>query len=954
MSRISKSDKSRCDSEEPLVYARLSVLCCLIGALLICLYLPACSGGNDGGVQKDNNLIGRLKGHIEFRELSPAVEAYLDSHSVEPSDAEAVKLYQLGGLSPSVEGAYLPAEPGAAPGSKRVAGYKIDAPVLEDGTVYLLVVRNIEFDSGAEYKFGSAVSTAPAVQTCPAALPLEEIPDEDESIDDSPGTDCSMSECAALVTVNLRVEGLASDLDVLPITASCEVAAQILEGGAISQQASTGPQDLPIADLRSPAGVQIRLLLRGDASSLRLDGSCRITIPPGEFGFPVDSGNVATFAAAVDGLSSPACGVDENFDLSIPIERFEPASLTGMFDVNGLSEAQASIRIKNEATGISDSETAPLFADGNIPTRGDFSGSYWRFDSVQPGNYTVQASALEEQGRCGFRLPYAAGLSLLQIGAGNDKDLDATFVAVATFACGQIGLWDPENRTQLASMNSNPLIGHIDFGRSYVEAKGDSNVVTGGRSGFGAASIAQYQGSFDISTGLGSFGYALILTGLSPEDEEAATDGSDMLPVAWNVTGTTLRWSGANRESLRLLFNRELRFTARSPADLAEESDPTAESPCAGLMDHSGGVEATVPRQDICFGEVRAHFHIDETVGTFYEPRLFFQESFLSSSDTYVAGVNYNVASGLATGPPETPAGATSPATVWAVLPEGIQHHLNPEVSFKAADGTLSTFDDLPVVEVPSAGTLGCSEIVGICLLFEGGGGDAAVVTVGLDPDLSTCVQDGSGSEYQVVVEPPGTPLDYVTVTIGSQTQTLCSSCVAGPGLSFDLSDPFWNLSPGNHDLQVLVGAGGCEASIEKNLVIFEQELQIECEADVDVFLSPGQSEVQESQIHDRLGATVSGGCGVTGVTEDDRPQVFPLGTSTVLFNHGEVSCQQNVNVLESSRQIAYADGDQVVVRRLEDGAIQYQVSLPSPQRHRLRPGGRAHGCPACGRRDHC
>ena len=192
------------------------------------------------------------------------------------------------------------------------------------------MVRNVVFDNGAEYKFGSAVSTAAAAQACPAVFPLDEIPEEGESIDDSPGTACSISECAALVTVTLHAEGLDSDLDVLPSTARCQVRAQVLEGGVLSQQASTGPQDLPLADLRSPSGAQMQLLLRGDASSLGLSGSCSVTIPAGEIGFPVDSNNVATFTAAVDGLSSPACGADESGDLSIPItiERFEAASLS--------------------------------------------------------------------------------------------------------------------------------------------------------------------------------------------------------------------------------------------------------------------------------------------------------------------------------------------------------------------------------------------------------------------------------------------------------------------------------------------------------------------------------------------------------------------------------------------------------------------------------------------------
>ena len=159
----------------------------------------------------------------------------------------------------------------------------------------------------------------------------------------------------------------------------------------------------------------------------------------------------------------------------------------------------------------------------------------------------------------GFRLPYATGL-LLGIDQGEDVDLDATFVSAPTVACGEIGLRDPENRTHLAGMNSDPLRGPIDFQHSYVEAKGDSNVATAGRSGKGGRSIAQYQGSFDEGGSLGTFGYALILTGLSTDTGEDATDGRDMLPVGWDVTGTTLRWSGANTEKLDLLFNREFHF----------------------------------------------------------------------------------------------------------------------------------------------------------------------------------------------------------------------------------------------------------------------------------------------------------------------------------------------------------------------------------------------------------
>ena len=119
-----------------------------------------------------------------------------------------------------------------------------------------------------------------------------------------------------------------------------------------------------------------------------------------------------------------------------------------------------------------------------------------------------------------------------------------------------------------------------------------------------------------------------------------------------------------------------------------------------------------------------------------------------------------------------------------------------------------SSFDDLPLLSVPSVGSLGCSDIVGICLDFGNGESDPVVLTVGLEPELESCLQDGLGSEYQVVVEPAGTPLDYVTVSIGSQTQTLCSGCVAGPGISFDLADPVWALSVGDHDLKPRQASG--------------------------------------------------------------------------------------------------------------------------------------------------
>jgi len=746
-------------------------------ALVVLFLVPGAAAWGQDTLEQGN-----LHGAIELDQVSAPVANYLQGNLVAPDSGGSIGCFHSGEFSAAVTGSYVESNTTPSPTSYRLAGYEVDPVVEAAGTAFLLEASSIRFADGATYRHGTRQGSSPAANLCPAVLPASANPS---------GTLCDASECAALITVRLRLSGATEDLIALSDPAGCGVVVQVEDtpgSAAFSPQAISAPRVAPLATL-SDVGIEIPVLVRSQ-SRMQIVVGCEAGIVSGEEGFTIDpTTGMALFspeqALFVDEIP---CGEQASVDIDVPVDR--PAgSVRGMFDIAGYDELSALVFVP----GAPFNTAPPLFPAGSSPARND-AASYWSLEGLHEGLYELIATAIVDNGNTLVRLPTTTGANgPTAVTVGGTTDLDAFFISAPQALQGHVELID-FGATALHELQLEPLANfstspNANATTSRTEAGGDPDLVpnTGGASGIGGYTSGRLLGSYDADSGRGAFDYRLLLTGPSPSN--AAVDGSEARPTAWDFRRFVFRLGGGDEQNVQSV-------RVAPGVDLHYAYEPN-------------GPTLYIPPLTYCFGQLAVEMRIDAANGTLWSPSLELSGSVAANAETVVPNPNYSVQANVL-GVPGQSANAAPQALAYATLPEGIQYSISPRVAFQPASGNSQELT-LPALTLPQGGPLGCGDLGRACLFLSGAEGEATPLSVALDPGLPACAPSGAGLAVGIEVDSGGAPVDFVTVSLdGSPPQPHCAPCTS-PISDYALPD----VAPGPHTLAVTAGSvNGCTAEV--------------------------------------------------------------------------------------------------------------------------------------------
>ena len=848
----------------------------------------------------DANL-GKVDGDILFTNTTADVSAYLLNHQViaDGSSSGSVAFYPSSVVGPSAASTqYLPENTVVGPAIFKGASYSINPPVDAVNNQFRIVANSLRFEGNRSYRFGTLIpdSGLPATHACGPVPSL---------LDDADGIQCDVSECAQVVNVRLKLTGADADIEGLepnlpPV--ACTVRAKIAETPGVfpnSVQADfsgTFPRD----DLRG-AGQVIPLLVRADGSQIAFEGACSAQPKPGEENFPI---NTSTGLADFGGEASPiavtcpaASGSLPEVVIEIPVER-NAGVLTGLFDLSGEDE-DGNARVTVRPGGI---ETYDHYGNADPVPASSVPTNPWRIEGVPAGDHEVRAEAFVQGGDTFVRFPITGNRNSppVTVTPGAVTDLGSTFIARPRKATGRIVLHDPPNKTDLSDIETHlfdPIYMGFPFSlhgvSSYVVAEGSPDVGVGeggatGASGELGFTYGRLKQTWDAGTNRVDSAYDLLLAGISPKN--GATDGSDALTTAWDVTALELRLSPPDSdEGITIDFNKDLHYTYTPPPS-------------------GGAPPLQVPEQDICFGKIGLEMEVDPALGTLYGPVLYAYWATVSAP-TSVPGSAYT-AHGSGSGRPRDAGTADSVATVRLTLPEGIQYPVRWGVSLKTPDGNSTRFS-LQQLDMPVNGALACGQFTKACLKINDASGAYTPLSVGVSPTLPYCRPSGDFS-LDVSVDSGGSDVDVVTYEVdGGATHYLCAPCGPDPdGLPIDVST--LGLGPGDHTISVsATGQGSCVGTLEESFRIPDMPLSLQCEPLVEVTLQGDESELpaDDPRVAPHLDPQVTGdSCGLpTEVTHDPATiGSFPIGDTPVTFTvtepaqlvpSGGLSCTTTVRV---------------------------------------------------------
>lgn len=854
--------------------------------------------------------LGLVFGDVRFVGVAGDVAGYLDGHPVGEGAATAVGCFPSGGPPIAVANtAYQVENETPSPAVRRAASFSLQPQVAATGSDFLFEVRFLRFTDGASYRFGTRLAGFTGEHRCNDVEPQGADPD---------GLRCDLEECAALARVRVRLVGEADDLEALQDLGGCTV--QAAEDPGTTVQAFSPPAVQPVAVYRS-TGVELPLLVRG-SGTLRYSAACAFPVAAGEEGFPLDpDSGLAVFASDVSVSAAGSCGgTGPTVEVEVPVERIA-GDVRGMFDFSGLDETVARVAILS--TGFAGAP--PLFAAAQTPTRGD-DASYWRFENVPEGAFTVVASAILDGGDAlsqfaATRPPNAATI----VAAGEVTDLDATFVGRPVAVEGRVVLMDLGAETELAQIRTDPF-GDPRAGdsnnstTSRAEAAGLVNVPPGGASGVDGRALGRLRGSFDADEGEGEFEYRSWIVGSSPDG--AATDGSATLPTGWELSQYALRLGQSPGNSQRVAVLPRLFFPMETPVG-------------------GGGEPFAVPERSVCFGQAEVELLIAGAEGSIFGPSLEMSgNASVTAATTIIPEASSYAARVFAQGTPRSQAAATTRASTLVTLPEGIQYPLIPKTSFVPAGSTTPQSLTLDTLLMPAEGTIGCGDVQGVCLFVRAAEEAFDALSVRIEPDFPYCQRTIDTIEFDVHVDSSGGEVDFVSFRVdGGAEQFLCLGCGVDPGpLPVEIDD-LGALGAGGHAVEVRAhSVNGCDGFARHSFEISDEPLTISCEADpAPLLLAPGEDSIPgtDPRVEQVLQATTGGGCGLPIDVTDDRPAEFPPGVTEVNLSLPDgQSCLVRVMVGGSRQQLAYLDGTDVVVRRLEDDGEQFRLtSLAGPRR---------------------
>ena len=873
---------------------------------------------------------GRAHGNITFEQTSAEVAAHLAANPTVPNSStipeyKPVKFYDNTSATLAATSEYALVNTAPDANSYIAASYDIRANVADAGSAFLVSIDSMLFSDDSAYRFGSLQSGSASSQTCTGVLP--------ESVNPA-GTQCNVSECAALLNLEYRFVGAAADLAALdndPVTCRVEVYLEDPPGsGTRTRQANTGSLTHSLDTMLGTGGAGpalTSLLVRENAASVEIVIGCSAQVRPGENGFVIFPASGRTPFAAEATLPSLACGASVTPPvIDIHVER-TAGRLEGYFDISDHDEVSA--RLSLDRTWSAFSLSPPLVSAGSQPTE------KWVFEGAPQGLHSVIVQTLLNDGEQILVLPYKDGLNgQVLVTQGATTDLGATFVTKPRSAQGRVKLFDPGGLTDLDAINTEPLQNYGGWNRSYVGAYGDPEkpVVINAGSGIGGESLGRLNGSYNTATHEADLNYELLLAGLNSEGGNL--DGTNAKITSWDIDTLNVMVEPDIGSSMT---NIQLGMSLRA--------------------DTSSTDSISLPDQNICFGKTEFTLQVDPSLGTLYSPWISFSD-YGDIDPGLVASSPIAEVYGHGNGIPIGYDSRANSATVAATLPEGFQYRGHTGVSLSPSDSVDESDIShlyLGYIQFPENGVIRCGSVNDECLTLSDSEGNYSQLSVNItdgtgliNPDY--CLHDDSPeltisadsdgtnvNKLAYVVDPPATitePGELKEYCLSSPMATvLCTSC--GPDPSFPLS--ISTLPPGPHRLVACASdALACPAATSYQFNVEEQDLGLSCAEDFSVTVDPGEAEIskEDSRIADSLFATIVGNCGLSGTIIDDRPDLFTLGPRQVNFESTNVgTCSTTVTLEEPPEYLlAFRYEDDAILEHIISVYDVADSSAPPPQ----------------------
>lgn len=868
---------------------------------------------------------GQANLEIKLTNSEPEIVTFLSDHPVQtvwwPDEELPIRLYRLGESETAAMAAYEPSATHPDPLATKV----MLPDVPPTGMTFLVEVEKLLFQGGAQYRVGTETAAAAARIMCGPVLQLA---------DDGDGLDCEVSECAALLKLNVSITGDAADLDGLDntIPMQCSAVASVEElfsSGQFTRQARSDNVTFDVDTLRDGTD-EIQILVRGDDSRVRVMVSCSATVKDGETGFVLLPGSRRTPLGYTIQVT-PSCDDITAIDVPLPVER-TAGVLNGLFDVSGRTETATEVFFEHNAIWFAVHPT--IVPAGSEPDPED----PWIFEgapSTTPTSlHDVGARALIDDGFRYLELPHRRHLNTgVEVVTEGVTCLGSTFVAMPHPLTGEVVLEDRAAGLGLDTLKTEPFtsLSSYYWYSSFISADGLPGMAVPGKSGIGGLSRSILQGSYDANEGKSYLSYELLLAGLGDEccplngDDCGPLNGRGAAPTPWQVKTLHFYFDDPASEAWQQLRTEIGVLLPRTTSAIPPIGDLVPLEP--------------VPELHLCLGRVSVTFRTDPEFATLYSPRLSAWHSgwiLTTPDDPYSI---YELERAYSLGTPTSIDDRAGEATVSLLLPAGAQYWIYPSVWLASPDGSTSNSVWFGSIELPIGGNLECGADAGVVCGSVTASGEIASLAMGVTPSVPSCDLTGNLA-FDVIFEAVA-PVTSLTLQIDSEPeQTLCnpSPCPMIDGTSVPV--PVTATLPADdtyHTLKLKAEDElGCTANLQMSVYVPSQELTLECVPDFTCTVPVMSIPLAATHccITDNLGdPQVIGGCDYAVDVFDDRPSMFPEGSTGVTFtaSPGEATCTTTVTVEPApDYQLAYAEGDRVKVRTLGTGLYQLNQIVPA------------------------
>lgn len=858
---------------------------------------------------------GRANLEIRFTNDAPEIVAYLAAHPVVTSAwveaAVPVRLHHVATGELAASAAYADGSPPLGPSATAV----LLPPVEAGGSGFLASVNPLLLSGGAEYRFGSTRPGSPSAIVCGPVLP---------SSDDPDGFDCEVSECASLIRLQLSAVGDVADLAGLDASESvtCSASGWVEEipysNSFVPQSGSEGA--VFGLDALLDGSAALSLLVRADGSRVRVDAACWASVKPGEVGFVLSPGSRRT-PLGFSALVTPVCDGVVDVAAPLPVER-TAGVLEGLFDISTRTETWAEVRF--EESGRVFIAYPPSVPAAELPSP----GSPWVFEGAPSTSPTsgqdLFARALVDDSLRYLELPHRSGLNgPVEVTVAQQTDVGSTFVSRPHTLVGDVVLTDRGSGLGLENVSSNAFGGLPSPGvwsyaaTSFVQAVGRPELAPGGGSGVGAVSRSVLIGDYSAETGESRLSYELLLGGLSAV--VAPLDGTGARPTPWLLNGVNAYFDLPGGEGWQVL--------QMEIGELLPYTTPSWSAP---------GTLPAPPELHLCVGRVGFTIRTDPTVARLYGPRVSAwngQPILTIPADPHSL---FLLRQAYTVGAPRTIEGRTDSLEVSAILPAGARYRVSPWAWLTTPAGENPTYLSVPSLDLPLGGLLQCGEETHPCVTTTADG-VTSQLAIGVDPPVPACLESGDLT-WDVVFDSDA-PVTSLVLTVDEEPpESLCSPCTQPDGSTPPVTVSRTLPADGQiHSLTLVAeDAAGCSAPHEMSVLVPEHPLTLQCAQDFVCVVPASQTSLaaDDDCVASGLSAPVAdGGCQYPTALSDDRPDVFPLGSTPVVFTAipGEATCTTDVTLIqEPDYQLAYAMGESVRVRDVGTGLYQMVAEAPA------------------------